>query len=85
MYNAELLKYPYSSNHYASFGYDAAWVLASGLDKVVTQLKEKNISLHSFSYENSQFAQNLSKILLRTNIVGISVSSDQFICSIGNK
>lgn len=75
MYETELQNYPYSSNHYAVFGYDAAWVLASALDKAETQLKEKNMTFNSFSYKNAEFAQILSKVLLHTSTNGISVSS----------
>ena len=75
MYKAELTHYPYSPNGYAALGYDAVWVLASALDKTLTQMKEKNKSVNSFSYKDSEFARDLAKMLLHTATKGITVGS----------
>ena len=75
MYTAELKHYPYSSNGYAPLGYDAVWVLALALDKTMTHLKENNKSVDSFSYEDDEFAKDLSKMLLSIETNGITVSS----------
>lgn len=69
MYEAELQNYSFPNNSYAVFGYDAAWVLASALEKTVMQLKEKN----NFSYKNVDIKKELRSVLLRTNLNGISV------------
>lgn len=76
MYKEELKHYPYSSNGYAPLGYDATWVLALALDKTVTQLKEKNKSIDSFSYKDAEFAQDMSKMLLQITTKGITVGFD---------
>ena len=73
MYETELQSYSFTNNSYAVFGYDAAWVLASALEKTVMQLKEKNMSLGDFSYKNANITQELRSLLLRTNLSGISV------------
>jgi len=73
MYEAELQSHFFPNNSYAVFGYDAAWVLASALEKTVMQLKEKNMSLDNFSYKNADITQELRSVLLRTNLNGISV------------
>ena len=78
MYEAELQNYSFPNNCYAVFGYDSAWVLASALEKTVMQLKEKNMSLDNFSYKNANIAQELSSVLLRTNLSGISVCMGLF-------
>ena len=75
MYKAELTHYPYSPNGYAALGYDAVWVLASALDKTLTQMKENNKSVDSFSYKDSEFARDLAKMLLHTTTKGITVGS----------
>lgn len=73
MYEAELQNYSFPNNSYAVFGYDAAWVLASALEKTVMQLKEKNMSHDNFSYKNADIKKELRSVLLRTNLNGISV------------
>ena len=73
MYEAELQNYYFPNNSYAVFGYDAAWVLASALEKTVMQLKEKNMSLDNSSYKNVDIKKELRSVLLRTNLNGISV------------
>ena len=75
MYKAELTHYPYSTNGYAALGYDATWVLALALDKTLSQMKEKNKSVDSFSYKDIEFAQDLSKMLLHITTKGITVGS----------
>lgn len=73
MYKEELQQYPYSHNGYAPLGYDATWALALALDKTLTQWKEKNKSVDSFSYKDVKFAQDMSKILLNITTNGITV------------
>ena len=73
MYKAELQHHPYSHNGYAPLGYDATWVLALALDKTLTQWKEKNKSVDSFSYKDVKFARDMSKILLNLTTNGITV------------
>ena len=78
VYKAELRHYPYSSNGYAPLGYDATWVLALALNKTVTQLRENNKSVDSFSYKDAEFAQDMSKTLLHITTKGITVRFDGF-------
>lgn len=74
IYTTELKDYSYSANGYATLGYDAAWVLALALNETMTQLNESNKSVDSFSYEDAEFAQALSRTLLNLTTDGITVS-----------